>query len=137
MEDLKKILFGTWLLAFVWVIPSWAEETSVTILFPKDGEIQYFQDVKINVKYERGEKGDHLHFYLDGKYFKTSRRDSTTLWDVKEGTHTLEVRAASREKGEKGVEHKELGPKASITIEVQRLKKLAQPAARLLNNRIK
>jgi hypothetical protein len=97
------------------------------ILSPREGEIQNSQDVKIEVKFERGDKGDHLHFYLDGKYFKTSRRDSTTLWDVKEGKHTIEVRAASREKDEKGVEHKELGPKASVKIEVQSSEKLAKP----------
>ncbi|HEX9759003.1 MAG TPA: hypothetical protein VGB26_14580 [Nitrospiria bacterium] len=127
MARVKKGMRMGWLFVFLWIVPSWAGETSVIILSPREGEIQNSQDVKIEVKFERGDKGDHLHFYLDGKYFKTSRRDSTTLWDVKEGKHTIEVRAASREKDEKGVEHKELGPKASVKIEVQSSEKLAKP----------
>jgi hypothetical protein len=42
-----------------------------------------------------------------------------TLWDVRDGERTIEVRAASREKDEKGVEHKELGINASVKVFVR------------------
>jgi hypothetical protein len=75
--------------------------------------------VRIDLKFIKGEKGDHLHFYVDGQFFKTSRRESVIVWGLPNGDHTIEVRVASREKDERGVEHKEIGPKASVTIQVQ------------------
>jgi hypothetical protein len=63
--------------------------------------------------------GDHLHVYVDGKFAKTTKRETMTLWDVRDGERTIEVRAASREKDEKGVEHKELGINASVKVVVR------------------
>jgi|GEM_PF-7128706 len=95
-----------------------AEETSVTILSPAEGAVISTSEVPMEIKFVKGVKGDHLHFYLDGQFLKTSRRESVTLWDVPDGQHTLTVKAASREKDEKGVEHKELNVNASTTVTV-------------------
>jgi hypothetical protein len=73
--------------------------------------------------------GDHLHIYVDGKFAKTTKREIMTLWDVRDGEHMIEVRAASREKDEKGVEHKELGVNASIRVVVMTKEAKRSPAA--------
>lgn len=104
---------------FISIDRAWGEDTSVAVLSPGEGTVISTADVPMEIKFIKGVKGDHLHFYVDGQFFKTTRRESATLWDLKDGKHTIEVRAASREKDEKGVEHKELDANASITITIQ------------------
>lgn len=104
------------------VVAAWAaatavgEDVSLTILSPADGAVFETSNIPIETRFVRGTVGDHLHVYVDGKFAKTTKRETMTLWDVRAGEHTIEVRAASREKDEKGVEHKELGVNASIKV---------------------
>jgi hypothetical protein len=112
-------ILGITLAVLLLMDPARGEETSVSILSPPEGGVVDSQDVRIDLKFVKGEKGDHLHFYVDGQFFKTSRRESVVVWGLPSGDHRIEVRVASREKDERGVEHKEIGPKASVTIQVQ------------------
>ena len=96
-----------------------AQETSLTIVSPTDGEVIKTTEIPVETRYVKGPKGDHLHIYMDGKFVKTTKRETMTLWDVPDGEHAIEIRAASREKDERGVEHKELGVNASVTVVVR------------------
>jgi hypothetical protein len=95
-----------------------ADEVSLTIVSPVDGAVFATSKVPIETRFVRGTVGDHLHIYVNGKFAKTTKRDTMTLWDLADGEQTIEVRAASREKDEKGVEHKELGVNATVKIVV-------------------
>jgi len=96
-----------------------AEEVSITIVSPADGAVIETSSIPIETRFVRGTAGEHLHIYLDGKFAKTTKRETMILWDVRDGERTIEVRAASREKDEKGVEHKELGINASVKVLVR------------------
>lgn len=106
-----------------------AEDVSLTIVTPADGAVFETSNIPIETRFVRGTVGDHLHVYVDGKFAKTTKRETMTLWDVKDGEHTIEVRAASREKDEKGVEHKELGVNARIKVTVMTKEAKRGPAA--------
>jgi hypothetical protein len=106
-----------------------AEEVSLTIVSPADGAVFEKSNIPIETRFVRGTMGDHLHIYVDGKFAKTTKREIMTLWDVRDGEHMIEVRAASREKDEKGVEHKELGVNASIRVVVMTKEAKRSPAA--------
>ncbi len=110
------------LAAFVWggllIGSAWAESPSLSIVSPQDGAVFDTPDVPVETRFAKGPDGDHLHIYVDGAFYKSSKREVMTIWDLRDGAHVIEVRAASREKDEKGVEHKELGVKASVTVKV-------------------
>ncbi len=96
----------------------WAESASLSIVSPQDGAVFETANVPIETRFVKGPSGDHLHVYVDGAFYKSAKRESLTLWDLRDGEHTIEIRAASREKDEKGVEHKELGVNASVKVTV-------------------
>jgi hypothetical protein len=128
-----KLSFSSILCAVV--IAAWttatavAEDVSLTIVSPADGAVFETSNIPIETRFVRGTVGDHLHIYVDGKFAKTTKREVLTLWDVRDGEHTIEVRAASREKDEKGVEHKELGVNASVKVSVMTKEAKRAPAA--------
>ncbi|MFZ5874853.1 MAG: hypothetical protein ACOYXU_00460 [Nitrospirota bacterium] len=123
---ISSILCAGMALAYV---AAWADETSLTIVTPMDGAVIESSSVPIETQFVRGTRGDHLHIYVDGVFAKTTKREKMTLWDVKNGEHTIEVRAASREKDEKGVEHKELGVNTSVKVLVKATAAKRAPAA--------
>jgi hypothetical protein len=81
---------------------AWADETSLTIVSPVEGTVIGSSKVPIETRFVRGPRGDHRHGYVDGVFAKTTKRETMTLWDVGDGEHPIEVRAASREKTKKG-----------------------------------
>lgn len=109
--------------------PAPAEEVSLTIVSPVDGAVFESSKIPIETRFMRGAVGDHLHIYVNGKFAKTTKRETMTLWDVGDGEHTIEVRVASREKDEKGVEHKELGVTATVNVVVTTRGAKRAPAA--------
>jgi hypothetical protein len=110
-------------------VVAWADETSLTIVTPVDGAVIESSKIPIETQFVRGTRGDHLHIYVDGVFAKTTKRETITLWDVRDGERTIEVRAASREKDEKGVEHKEIGVNASVKVLVKAGAAQRAPAA--------
>jgi hypothetical protein len=110
-------------------VVAWADETSLTIVTPVDGAVIESSKIPITTQFIRGTRGDHLHIYVDGVFAKTTKRETITLWDVRDGERTIEVRAASREKDEKGVEHKEIGVNASVKVLVKAGAAQRAPAA--------
>jgi hypothetical protein len=110
-------------------VGSSAEDASLAIVSPVDGALIESSNVPIETRFVRGTRGDHLHVYVDGQFAKTTKRETLTVWDVRDGEHTIEVRAASREKDEKGVEHKELGVNASVKVLVKAKATPRAPAA--------
>jgi len=113
-----------WVILFAFVFMGWgvvpgaADETSLSIVSPEDGAVFDTANVPIRTRFVKGVLGDHLHVYVNGAFYKSSKRENLTLWDLRAGDHTIEVRAASREKDEKGVEHKELGVNARVSVTV-------------------
>lgn len=110
-------------------VGSVAEDASLVIVTPADGAVVESSNVPIETRFVRGTRGDHLHVYVDGVFAKTTKRETLTVWDVRDGEHTIEVRAASREKDEKGVEHKEIGVNASVKVLVKAKSTTRTPAA--------
>jgi hypothetical protein len=108
---------------------AWADDASLMIVSPVEGTVIESSKVSIETRFVRGTRGDHLHVYVDGVFAKTTKRETMTLWDVGDGEHTIEVRAASREKDEKGVEHKEIGVNASVKVLVKATSAQRAPAA--------
>ncbi len=98
--------------------PASAQDTTLAIVSPRDGTVFEQSNVPIETRFVKGPLGDHLHIYVNGAFFKSSKRESVTLWDLKDGDHTIELRAASREKDERGIEHKELGVNAIVKVTV-------------------
>ncbi len=109
--------------------PAVADETSLTIVSPMDGAVFETSKIPIETRFVRGTAGDHLHIYVDGNFAKTTKRDTMILWDLEDGEHAIEVRVASREKDEKGVEHKELGISATVKVTVMTKEAKRAPAA--------
>lgn len=109
--------------------PASALDTTLAIVSPQDGAVFEQSNVPIETRFVKGTLGDHLHVYVNGAFFKSSKRASVTLWDLKAGDHTIELRAASREKDEKGIEHKELGVNAIVKVTVA-AKNAKAPSAR-------
>ena len=97
---------------------AWAEPVSLSIVSPRDGTVFETSDVPIQTRFVKGPSGDHIHVYVNGAFYKSSKRENLTLWDLRDGDHSIELRAASREKDEKGIEHKELGVNASVKVTV-------------------
>ena len=116
--SISSILCAVVLAACV-IVTAVAEDVSLVIVSPADGTVFETSAIPIQTRFVRGVTGDHLHVYVDGKFAKTTKRETMTLWDVRDGERTIEVRAASREKDEKGVEHKELGINASVKVVVR------------------
>jgi hypothetical protein len=120
------------LAAFVLLVGSAGAEiegVSLSIVSPPDGAVFETSSVPIATRFVRGPVGDHIHVYVDGVFFKTTKRDTLTLWDLRDGEHTIELRAASREKDDKGLEHKELGVNASVKVTVTAKEARRAPAS--------
>jgi hypothetical protein len=86
--------------------------------------------VPVQTRFVKGPSGDHIHVYVNGAFYKSTKRESLTLWDLRDGEHSIELRAASREKDEKGIEHKELGVNASVKVTVKTKESKRAPSSK-------
>ncbi len=111
--------FAVLFLALVFPAIAPADPGSIKIQSPAEGQVVAEPSVTLRYQFIRGDQGDHLHFYVDGRLYKTTKRDSAVLWDLPPGMHTIEARVASRERDATGYEHKELGPKDAVTIRIE------------------
>ncbi len=115
----RFLWFAVSFLTLVFPASALADPGSIEIQSPAEGQVVTEPSVTLQYRFIRGDQGDHLHFYVDGRLYKTTKRDSAILWDLSPGTHTIEARVASRERDATGYEHKELGPKDAVTIRIE------------------
>ena len=69
----------------------------MTIITPKTGTVFTSDSVPLEYALIKGERGEHVHAYVDGELvgmFKTSRG---TLNGVKPGAHVLELRVTTED----------------------------------------
>lgn len=123
---LAACAWGAWLS----VGSAWAEPASLSIVSPQDGTVFETSDVPVQTRFVKGPSGDHIHVYVNGAFYKSTKRESLTLWDLRDGEHSIELRAASREKDEKGIEHKELGVNASVKVTVKTKESKRAPSSK-------
>ena len=84
----------------------------IIIKSPADGVIVKGSTVMVEMEIDKGKRGDHIHFYLDGKNLGVVRVDKYKLTDMAKGKHKVEARLAS-----KG--HAEIGPKGTAEFTVE------------------
>lgn len=71
-----------------------AEEASVKILSPKQGQVFKGDQVPLQFKLVKGKQGNHVHAYVDGQLMGMFEGKKGTLTGIQPGSHTLELRAA-------------------------------------------
>ena len=102
----------TLLLSVMSTLNAYAAEGKVTIKSPADGEVVKDSTVMVEMEIDKGSRGDHIHFYFDGKNLGVVRADKYMLKDLAKGKHKIEPRLASKS-------HAEIGPKATAEITVE------------------
>lgn len=91
---------------------AYSADGGIIIKSPADGEVVNGSALMVEMKIEKGARGDHIHFYLDGENLGVVRVDKYKLTDMAKGKHKVEARLAS-----KG--HAEIGPKGTVEFIVE------------------
>ncbi len=102
----------TLLLSVAFVSDVYSADGEIAIKTPGDGEVVKSSTVMVEMEIEKGTRGDHIHFYLDGENLGVVRVDKYKLTDMAKGKHKVEARLAS-----KG--HAEIGPKGTAEFIVE------------------
>lgn len=79
--------------------PALAEEPSVTIHSPADGaKLDVMEQVRVEYAAVPGPRGDHLHFYVDGKEVALLRQltGSYLVESLAAGQHTLCIKVVNK-----------------------------------------
>jgi hypothetical protein len=72
-----------------------AEGASVKILSPTKGQVLKAGHVPLHFKLVKGNRGEHVHAYVDGELMGMFKSDKGTLNGLKPGKHILELRVAT------------------------------------------
>ncbi len=102
----------TLLLSVAFVSGAYSADGEIIIKSPAYGEVVNGSAVMVEMEIEKGTRGDHIHFYLDGENLGVVRVDKYKLTDMAKGKHKVEARLAS-----KG--HAEIGPKGIVEFTVE------------------
>jgi len=91
----------------------WAQSVgSVVITSPTDGATVHGPVIELDLKVERGARGDGVHLYVDGRFEAIVKGDRYLLKGLPPGSHRIDAMLAART-------HEELGPSASVTFTVE------------------
>jgi len=108
-----------YVIAFNWFTPEKSSDSGegayINITFPQEGDVLP-ADKSVVVQYEMnpGSKGDHFHYFLDGKQLASWRARSGTLdyGVLPPGKHTITFKIAT-------MAHTEIGVEKSVTFTVK------------------
>ncbi|WP_337288449.1 hypothetical protein [Candidatus Methylomirabilis sp.] len=110
-KSIASIVTGLAVVFVAGLSVGWAQQATVKLLSPKDGEAT---GPSISVKWEFKKAGDadHIHLYLDAANQGPQFGTSAELKGVSDGSHTVRVIAATKS-------HQEIGPEASVKVSVK------------------
>ena len=74
-----------------------ADGASVKIVTPKNGQEFKGDQVPLQFKLNKGNRGDHVHAYVDGELMGMFSSEKGTLTGIKPGKHTLELRVVTND----------------------------------------
>jgi len=105
----------------------WAQQATVTLVSPKDGEAI---GPRMVIKWEFKQAGDadHIHLYLDGANPGPPFGTFMELTGLSNGPHIVRIVAAN-------ARHQEIGPESSATVTVQGAAAPTTPGPALRRNR--
>jgi hypothetical protein len=89
----------------------WAQQATVKLLSPKDGET-IGSSISVKWEFKKAGNADHVHLYLDGANQGPQFGTSVELKGLSNGPHTVRVIAATKS-------HQEIGPEASVKVSVK------------------
>ena len=89
----------------------WAQQATVKLLSPKDGEA-IGPSILTKWEFKKAGDADHIHLYLDGANQGPQFGTSVELKGLSNGPHTVRVIAATKS-------HQEIGPEASVKVSVK------------------
>lgn len=109
-KSIASIVTGLAVVFIAGLSVGWAQQATVKLLSPKDGEAV---GPSISVKWEFKKAGDadHIHLYLDAANQGPQFGTSVELKGLSNGPHTVRVIAATKS-------HQEIGPEASVKVSV-------------------
>ena|SRR5689334_21142853 len=72
-----------------------AEGASVKIVSPKKGQLLQGDEIPLEFKLIKGNRGNHVHAYIDGELMGMFTSETGTLTGIPPGKHTLELRVVA------------------------------------------
>lgn len=110
-KSIASIGTGLAVIFVVGVSTGWAQQATVKLLSPKDGEA-IGPSVLVKWEFKKAGDADHVHLYLDGANQGPQFGASLELKGLSNGPHTVRVIAATKS-------HQEIGPEASAKVSVK------------------
>lgn len=109
-KTMTSIMTGLAVILVAGLSVGWAQEATVKLLSPKDGEAI---GPRMLIQWEFKQAGDidHVHLYLDGLNPGPPYGTSMTLTGLPNGPHIVRIVAAN-------TRHQEVGPEASAKVTV-------------------
>jgi hypothetical protein len=107
-KSIASIVAGLLLLFVAGLSVGWAQEATVKLLSPRDGEA-VGPNVSVKWEFKKAGNADHVHLYLDGVYQAPQFGTSAQLTGLSNGPHTIRIIAATKS-------HQEIGPEASVKV---------------------
>ena len=94
----ERLNIFTWLGYLVTPAPKLqpADGAKITIFSPKEGQVFDSDEIPLRYEFVKGERGNHLHAYIDGKLMGMfSDPSGGTLTGIQPGKHVLELRVTT------------------------------------------
>lgn len=110
-KSIASIVTGLAVIFVVGVSTGWAQQATVKLLSPQDGEA-IGPSIMVKWEFKKAGNADHIHLYLDGANQGPQFGTSAELKSLSNGPHTVRVIAATKS-------HQEIGPEASVKVSVK------------------
>ncbi|MBI2882379.1 MAG: hypothetical protein HYY11_00480 [Candidatus Methylomirabilis oxyfera] len=110
-KSIASIVTGLAMVFVVGVFTGWAQQATVKLLSPKDGEA-VGPGIVVKWEFKKAGDADHVHLYLDAANQGPQFGTSLELKGLSNGPHTVRIIAATKS-------HQEIGPEASVKVSVQ------------------
>lgn len=110
-KSITSIVAGLALLFVVSLSVGWAQQATVNLLSPKEGEA-VGPSISVRWEFKKAGDADHVHLYLDGTNQGPQFGTSVEFKGLSNGPHAVRVIAATKS-------HQEIGPEASVKVSVK------------------
>ena len=110
-KSIASIVTGLAVVFVAGLSVGWAQQATVTLLSPKDGEA-IGPSMLVKWEFKKVGDADHVHLYLDGANRGPQFGTSAELKGLSNGPHTVRVIAATKS-------HQEIGPETSVKVSVK------------------
>jgi len=110
-KSIASIVTGLAVVFVAGLSVGWAQQATVKLLSPKDGEA-IGPSILAKWEFKKAGDADHIHLYLDGANQGPQFGTSVELKGLSNGPHTVRVIAATKS-------HQEIGPEASVKVSVK------------------